>query len=179
MSAYFLQSERIALRAIRKDDIQKLSELMSDREIGILSGEVYPMTEKGFEDLYQSCQETDNRIWFVIEDKETGKIIGETGFLRIFNPWRTCDYSLIIWDREYWNRGYGKETAKLMLEYGFNNLNMHRLAIGVVGFNIRGLKFWESIGFEKEGIQKDGYYCNGQYSDFIMMYLLEDKYRGK
>jgi len=35
----------------------------------------------------------------------------------------------------------------------------------------------ESIGFKKEGIQREGYFHNGKYSDFIMMSLLEDEYR--
>lgn len=83
----------------------------------------------------------------------------------------------MIWNRKYWNKGYGKETAKLMLEYGFNSLNIHRMAIGVVGFNERGLRFWKSIGFKEEGKQKDGYFHNGEYSDFVMMYLLEEEYR--
>lgn len=175
--SYFMEGERIKLRSVQKDDLKELAELMSDREIGVLSGEVYPMTEKEMGDFYDRCQKTDDRIWFVIIDKKTNSIIGETGFLRIFMPWRTTDYSLMIWNRKYWNKGYGKETAKLMLEYGFNSLNIHRMAIGVVGFNERGLRFWKSIGFKEEGKQKDGYFHNGEYSDFVMMYLLEEEYR--
>lgn len=177
MKGYFIEGERIRLRPLKKEDLPRLEQLMSDREIGILSGEVYPSTEKEMEEAYQRCQQTDSRVWFVIEDKGTGKIIGETGFLRIFPAWRTSDYSLVIWDRGFWGAGYGKETARLMFEYGFDQLNFHRLAIGVVGFNDRGMKFWKSIGFKEEGIQKDGYFCHGKYSDFVMMYLLEDDYR--
>jgi diamine N-acetyltransferase len=44
--SYFMESERIRLRPVQKDDLKELDELMSDREIGVLSGEVYPMTEK-------------------------------------------------------------------------------------------------------------------------------------
>lgn len=173
----FLQSERIELRTIQKSDLPVLATLMNDREIGLLSGEVHPMTEKEQEDFYERCQKTDDRIWFLIVDKATNKIIGETGFLRIFMPWRISDYSLVIWDRDYWGAGYGKETASLMLDYGFNYLNFNRLAIGVVGFNERGLKFWNSIGFKEEGKQIDGYFCQGVYSDFIMMYLLQKDYQ--
>ena len=172
----FLQSERIALRPIQRADIPALMALMSDREIGLLSGEVHPLTEKGFEDFYERCQKTEDRIWFLIVDKQTDKIIGETGFLRIFMPWRTSDFSLVIWDRAYWDAGYGQETAKLMLDYGFKHLNFNRLAIGVVGFNERGLKFWNRIGFKEEGRQIEGYFCNGVYSDFVMMYLLQKDY---
>lgn len=173
----FIKGKRVILRTMRKDDIEELSALMADREIGGLIGEVYPVTEKHMEEFYDKCQKTDERIWFLITDAETGKIIGETGFLRIYTPWRTADYSLVIFDRAFWNKGYGKETAALMLDYGFNSLNFHRLAIGVVGFNETALKFWKSIGFKEEGRQVDGYFHNGRYHDFIMMYLLESGYR--
>ena len=38
--SYFMESKRIKLRPVQKDDLKKLAELMSDREIGVLSGEV-------------------------------------------------------------------------------------------------------------------------------------------
>jgi RimJ/RimL family protein N-acetyltransferase len=173
----FLKGNRIVLRTLRREDLKELASLMADREIGELTGEVYPLTEKEMDGFYEKCQKTDDRIWFLIIDAETDKIIGETGFLRIFTPWRTADYSLMIYDRAYWNKGFGKEAAALMLDYGFNALNFHRLAIGVVGFNGPALKFWKSIGFNEEGRQKDGYFCRGKYHDFIMMSLLESDYR--
>lgn len=175
--SHFLESARLLLRPVQREDLKSLAELMSDREIRLLTGEVYPVTEKGMEEFYERCQKTEDRIWFVIVDKETGKIIGETGFLRMFMPWRATDFSLVIWNREFWSKGYGKEVAALMLEYGFNSLNIHRMAIGVVGFNQNALKFWKSIGFIEEGRQKDSYFVNGAYSDFVMMYMLEDDYR--
>jgi RimJ/RimL family protein N-acetyltransferase len=173
----FLEGNRIYLRPVGKEDLKILSEWINDKEIRSITGEVYPMTEKRLEEFYEKTQKTENIIWLVIVDKEKDLVIGETGFLRIFNPWRTADFSIIIGKKEYWEKGIGKEVANLMLEYGFNNLNFHRLAIGVVGFNEIGLKFWESIGFKKEGIQREGYFHNGKYSDFVMMSLLEEEYR--
>ncbi len=173
--AGFLQGNRIELRTIRKSDLEELALLMCDREISELTGSVFPDTEQEFEEFYERCQKTDSRIWFIIIDKATNKIIGETGFLRIFMPWRTSDYSLVIWDRNYWNKGYGKEVVALMFDYAFNTLNLNRLAIGVVGFNQNALKFWSSVGFQEEGKQIDGYFCRGQYSDFIMMAKLHNK----
>lgn len=175
--SYFMESERLQLRTLQKADLPQLAELMSDREIGMLSGEVHPLTEQGLDEMYEGCQKTDERIWFVIVEKATGKIIGETGFLRIFMPWRCADYSLMIWDRAYWGQGYGKEAAGLMLRYGFDTLNFHRLAIGVLGLNERALKFWRNLGFKEEGRQEDGFFGGGRYSDFIMLRLLEDEFR--
>ena len=173
----FLKGKRIILRPIQRSDLKELSLLMSDREIGELTGEVYPMTEKEMDEFYERCQKIEDRVWFLIIDKENNKIIGETGFLRLFMPWRTTDYFLMIWDRAYWHKGYGKETAELMFNYAFNSLNLNRLAIGVVSFNKNALKFWNSVGFKEEGKQKEGYFCRGKYHDFIMMSLLEKDYR--
>jgi len=175
----FLEGSRVYLRPVEKDDLRTFSEWVNDGEIRALIGEVYLMTERGLEEFYEKAQRTEDTIWFVIVDKEKDLVIGETGFLRIFYPWRTADFSIIIGKKEYWRKGIGKEVAGLMLEYGFNSLNFHRLSIGVVGFNERALMFWESIGFRKEGVQRDGYLHNGKHSDFIMMSLLEDEYRNK
>ena len=74
-------------------------------------------------------------------------------------------------------KAYGNEVMELLLDYGFGYLNFHRVAIGVVGTNERALRFYERIGFKREGIQRDGYYYAHEYQDFVMMSLLEDEYR--
>jgi diamine N-acetyltransferase len=175
----FLGNKRLLLRSLCKNDLSQIIDNFSNREIQLLTGEVYPSTEMEIEEFYKKCQKTDDRIWLIIVDKESNKIIGETGYLRIFSPWRTADYSLIIWDKNYWHKGYGTEVAELMLEYGFNYLNLHRIAIGVLENNQNAIKFWKSIGFKEEGRQIDGYFGEGKYSDFIMMCILENDYREK
>jgi hypothetical protein len=64
------------------------------------------------------------------------------------------------------------EVAKLMLDYAFEHQNFHRVAIGVVGFNTKALNFYKPIGFQREGVQRDGYYYEHRYHDFVMMSLL-------
>lgn len=63
-----------------------------------------------------------------------------------------------------------------MLDYAFGYLNFHRIAIGVVGFNESALRFYEKVGFKREGIQRDGYFYNHQYHDFVMMSLLDTEF---
>ena len=71
------------------------------------------------------------------------------------------------------------EVAQLMLDYAFGHQNFHRVAIGVVGFNTAALNFYERIGFQREGVQRDGYYYEHRYHDFVMMCMLEDEFREK
>jgi len=173
----FLEGKKVRLRSLMKEDLPRLQRLMGDRETREMAGEVYLVTEKGMQEFYDKFQETSNRIWLIIEDRETQKIIGETGFLRIFFPWKTADYSLILWDRSYRGKGYGREAAELMPDYGFNTINLHRVAIGVVVWNEGGIGFWKNIGFREEGRQIDGFLSGGKFADFVMLSLLEDDYR--
>jgi diamine N-acetyltransferase len=173
----FFETNRTIIRPFQREDIPKLYELMMNKEICDLTGETYPITEIGVTEFYDKCQKTEDRIWFLVFEKETNELIGETGLLRIYSPWRTSDLSLVIWNKKYWSKGFGKEIIKPIMDYAYNDLNLHRLAIGVVGNNERALKFWKSIGFIEEGRQVEGYFKNGIFSDFVMMYQLENEYR--
>jgi diamine N-acetyltransferase len=173
----FMIGQRIYLRPIEKDDLPSIRTWSNDPEIRKLTGEVTPTSMAGAESFHERVINDQNRIWFVIALKENDRIIGETGLLRIFYPWRTTDLSIILGDKFSWGKGYGREAVLLMLDYAFGYLGLHRVAIGVVGFNERALRFYEKIGFRREGIQRDGYYYNHEFSDFVMMSILEDEYR--
>jgi diamine N-acetyltransferase len=95
----------------------------------------------------------------------------------MFPAWRTTDLSLILGDKDVWGQGYGSEAILLLLDYAFGYLNFHRVSVGVVGFNRRALQFYEKIGFRQEGVQRDGYYYDHEYHDFVMMSILEDEFR--
>ena len=53
---------------------------------------------------------------------------------------------------------------------------MNRVSIGVVGLNTEALEFYKKMGFRQEGIMEQGYYYNGEYSDFIMMRMLRSEW---
>jgi len=65
------------------------------------------------------------------------------------------------------------------MEFAFGALAMHRISIGVIGFNHKALEFYDKLGFQREGIQRDGYFYNHKFSDFILLSILEDEFRAK
>ncbi|MDO9128594.1 MAG: GNAT family protein [Anaerolineales bacterium] len=176
-SPMFLVGERLYLRPIERDDLPVLHAWFNDPELRGLTGEVMPTNRNGMEAFLERVSSDQSRIWFVIVLKDGDRVIGEAGILRMFHPWRTTDLSLIIGDKSAWGQGYGTEATHLLLDYAFGYLNFHRVAIGVVGSNAQALRFYEKVGFKREGIQRDGYYYNHHYEDFVMMSLLEDEYR--
>jgi diamine N-acetyltransferase len=173
----FLLGERLYLRPLEKEDLPLIRQWANDPEMRGLIGEVLPMSVAAAEEFYERGRTDKEQVWFVIVLREGDRVIGEAGLLRMFPAWRTTDMSIIIGDKEAWGKGYGLEVARLMLDFAFGAMNMHRVAVGVVGFNERALRFWEKAGFRREGVERDGYFHNHAYHDFVMMSILEEEYR--
>ncbi|MFP4343435.1 MAG: GNAT family N-acetyltransferase [Anaerolineales bacterium] len=173
----FLVGERIYLRPLERADLAHIRRWSNDPEIRRLTGEVHPMTEGDAEAFYEKVQQEESRVWFIIALQEDDRPVGECGLLRLFPAWRTTDLSIILGERDAWGRGYGTEAIRLLLDYAFGALNLHRVAIGVVGFNERALRFYEKVGFRREGVQRDGYFYDHAYHDFVMMSILEAEFR--
>lgn len=172
-----LVGERISLRPFGRDDLAYVQKWSEDAEMRRLIGEVAPLSQAEAEKFYEEIRRDKDRVWFVIVLKEGNRVIGEAGLLRIFRPWRATDMSIIIGEKDMWGKGYGTEAGHVLLDYAFNRLGLHRVSIGVVGLNKRALRFWKGLGFKKEGIQRDGYFCDGTYSHFVMMSIIENEYK--
>ena len=173
----FLVGECVYLRPLEASDLPTIQKWANDPEIRALTGEVKPMSSAEAKAFYDRVQSDEHRVWFIVALKENDRAIGEAGLLRLFPAWRTTDLSIILGERDAWGKGYGTEAIRLLLDYAFGYLNFHRVAVGVVGFNEKALRFYEKVGFRREGIQRDGYYFGHKYYDFVMMSILEDEYR--
>lgn len=173
----FLIGPRVYLRPLGREDLTLVQKWANDPEIRRLTGQVPPMSQAAAEEFYDKVRSDPDRVWFIIVLRETNQPVGEAGLLRMFYPWRTTDLSLIIGEKDAWGQGYGREAILLLLDHAFGALNFHRVSLGVVGFNRRALGFYESIGFKQEGIQREGYFSDHEYHDFVMMSILEDEYR--
>jgi diamine N-acetyltransferase len=173
----FLDGERIYLRPLEPEDLDHIRRWANDPEVRRLTGEVRPMSRADADAFYERVKEDQDRVWFVVVLKDGDVPIGEAGLLRMFPAWRTTDLSIVLGEKKYWGQGFGSEAIRLLLDYAFGCLSFHRVAIGVVGFNERAIHFYEKIGFKQEGLQRDGYFYDHRYYDFVMMSILEDEFR--
>ena len=172
-----LVSRRVILRPFSKDDLKFVQKWSNDTEIRKLTGEVAPIDDAEAERFFESLRVDKNRLWFAVILKSGNRVVGEVGLLRMFKPWRCTDMSVVIGEKDAWGKGYGTEAGRLLLDYAFEHLGFHRVSIGVVAFNKRALRFWRGLGFKKEVVQRDGYYCDDKFGDFVMMSILENEYK--
>ena len=85
----------------------------------------------------------------------------------------------MIGDKDEWSKGYGTEAARLIIGYGFNTLNLHRIYLRVFAYNKRGQRAYEKLGFVKEGVAREDHFFDGQYYDATTMSILENEWRNK
>lgn len=131
-------------------------------------------TLEGEKEWLKRCQ---NQYNFAIVLKENDKLIGNVSFGDVDLIHRNAMLQIFIGDEENRGQGYGKEAIKLLLEYGFNNLNLNNIMLNVYSFNKRAIKLYESLGFKKFGTRHKSHYFKGQFYDEIQMEILKDEYR--
>jgi len=171
-----LIGERVFLRPFEKRDLTLSQRWLSDSELIRLIGEVAPWSRTDIKKWYKDLLADKDQVWFAIASKKGNRVIGEAGLLRMDRPRRSTDMTIIIGEKDARGKGYGKEVGRLLLSYAFESLKFHRVSVGVVGFNKDALRFWESLGFKKEGVERDAYFYDDKYSDCIMMSILENEY---
>lgn len=171
-----IRGDRIILREQRVEDAAFFAHWFNQPRVMFQCAFTEPTDEAHERDMITKNHRTDDSVWYTITDLN-GNIIGETGLLRMWPAWRCTDLSIIIPDPQMQRRGFGTEAIRMMLDLAFHEYGMNRVAIGVVGLNENALAFYRRIGFRQEGIEEQGYYYNGEYSDFVMMRILRSEWK--
>ncbi|MCL2003899.1 MAG: GNAT family N-acetyltransferase [Oscillospiraceae bacterium] len=170
-----IYGENVVLRPLCEEDAEFFAHWYSAPEIMFECGFYEPTTPEAERKRIRRPEGADED-WYAVTDKKTGRLLGETGLLRMWRHWRCTDMSMMIPNPDDQGKGYGAEAGRLMLERAFRHYNMNRVSVGVVKLNVPAVKYWERLGFKEEGIQEQGYLHNGEFSDFIMMRILKSEY---
>jgi RimJ/RimL family protein N-acetyltransferase len=173
----FIIGNRVTLRRIERDDLPHVRRWLDDPELRRQIGARAPMSESEAEEWFERISADPARAWYVIVSDDDERVIGEAGLLRMDPAWRTTDMTVIVGEPDARGKGYGTEAGELLLDFAFQYMGFHRVAIGVVGFHEEALRFWERLGFRREGVQREGYLLDGEFHDFVMMSILEGDWR--
>ena len=66
---------------------------------------------------------------------------------------------------------------KLILDYCFNRLRMHKATLYTADYNKVAINLYKKFGFKKEGILKEHLLKSGKYYDLYVMSLFERNYK--
>ena len=128
---------------------------------------LWPLTLEDIKKWFEPPVErhTKDFVVFTIYHKVEKRPIGNIGFGRIRWVDRSAIISGVIGEVDHWGRGIIVEAAKLLIEYGFRELNLHKINAELLTPDKRSLRVAEKLNFKKEAILKEQMYVDGQYQD--------------
>lgn len=176
----FLLGERVYARPIEQEDIDLFyKKALWDPEGRRLTGTQTFFSRKGVQDWFEKFSLDQGRIDLLICLRETDEAIGEMAMLDIDHLNQNAIVRISIFNQAYWGNGYGTEALKLLVKYGFNNLNLNRIGLDVFAYNDRALKSYKKIGFQEEGRVREALFYDGAFHDSIIMGILRSEFQAR
>lgn len=169
----FLKGKLASLRTVEEEDLEFMTENINHPDVRSSLRSHLPVNKiqerKFLEDISENTDELHLLIWDV-NDR-----IGITSLFDIDHRLAKAEIGLWIIP-DFWKKGYGTEASKLMVEYGFKELNLHKVIARTLEDNDASQKIWEKLGFEKEGVSRDEAFIDGKYIDMIRYSILENEW---
>src|SRR6187401_430214 len=167
-----LKGDKCILRPMSRNYLERYQEYLNDVELLLLSSDEAPMPMEMERLARQFDQFIENPrgdvLWFAIE-VQGGKFIGQCLLHHIDQASRTCELGITIGDRDFMNRGYGRDVVKLLTKYAFRLLNLRKVWLTTNGSNIRAQKAFAACGFIEEGRLRNHIWLDGRYDDLVYM----------
>ena len=174
-----LVGSKCYLSPCQMEDAEKWVEWFNNPEVSLLLGdEAYrPYSlEKAREDLAGIIR--DQSHIFTIVTLDGDQPIGRGLLFAIDHIDRRAMLGIAIGEKEYWGQGYGTEATRLLVDYGFNLLNLNNIMLGVFAFNQRAIAFYKKVGFKEIGWRRQARIIGGQKYDVLLMDILAEEFQG-
>lgn len=97
------------------------------------------------------------------------------GFVALFNinyRHQSAMMAIGIGEQEYRGKGYGNEALRLLLAYGFRELNLYRIGLNVFSYNLDAIRAYERVGFVHEGTRRQSLLRDGIRYDELQYGIL-------
>ena len=117
-----------------------------------------------------------DNIYLEIHHIKDNKPIGIVGLLDVDWLNRNANISVNIGESEYWGKGIAGEALKLLFNYAFEDLNLHKLVAGIYTPNVRSKRVFEKLGLHHEATLKEEVYVDGKYYDSEIFTLYKEEW---
>ena len=171
-----LVGERIYLSPRNTEDVEIFTEWLNDFETTDYIARSCMLFTLEAEKKYLE-ENADAEATFSIIDIKKDKMIGVVGIESINHIKRKGTLGVFIGDKAYRENGYGTEAIRLVLDFGFNYLNLNNIKLDVVEFNKRAIACYKKCGFKEYGRRRQSEFLNGKYYDTVEMDILAEEFK--
>ncbi len=172
-----LKGKRVVLRPIEAPDLPAYVRWMADTDLLAYFGFYRPMNLAQEQAWYDRQNQDPDVINFAVE--LDGHHIGGTGLHLHDHKNQGAEVGLFIGEKDLWNQGLGQDILRTIVDYGFAQLNLHRICLRVFSENTRGIRAYEKVGFVHEGRFREAEWRHGRWHDLLLMSILRQEWEAR
>ena len=173
-----LISDRLRLRELHEEDLEQLTTWWNSPEFMALQGSIV-LPHPGFEaaQLFRNWslnRGTKEGIGLCVTLPDD-TLIGFAALHSYNAPARSAELMLMIGGSNV-AQGYGTEATRMIVDYGFREMGLNRIGLGLWAYNERALRTFSRAGFKEEGRIRQAGFHDGKFHDRVLMGLLASEY---
>jgi RimJ/RimL family protein N-acetyltransferase len=163
----------VKLRAVERSDLAFTRACRNDPLIHVPAlGRRFPITSAGEEAWFDSLGRGSppEEVTMIVAAVDDGRPLGMV-MLRAID-WVNRNAMFGLWvSPDAHGRGIGSASCEQMLAIGFDQLDLHKIALDVLTSNERALSIYRRVGFTEEGRLREQVFVDGEYVDVLRMAL--------
>ncbi|MBS3816844.1 MAG: GNAT family N-acetyltransferase [Candidatus Thermoplasmatota archaeon] len=174
--AVFLESEEVKLKTVEEEDIEWMRDNINDPEIRAYTTGRYPLNLEQERKFFEGhVSEGRDPIHLLIT--RDGDRKGVISFIDMNRDAGNAEIGLWICADEQ-GKSFGTEASRLMTDYGFRELRLHRIYARVFAHNPASGKIWEKLGYREEGVMREHDFIDGDYRNLRIYGILREEWTG-
>lgn len=174
----FLQGERVYLRALAPEDVEgNYPQWLNDQEVCRFNSHGrWPLSKKEALAYVDSVTGSRSSLVMAVVVREGDVHIGNMSLQSINWIDRSAEFAVMMGDKAFWGKGYGKEGAVLLCAHGFSELGLHRVHCGTSEDNLGMQGLAASLGMVQEGRRRQALWKHGEFKDLLEYGVLRDEF---
>lgn len=171
-----LKCDNLCFRTPVLEDAEALMVLKNNEKAAFLLGGIHH--SYSLDDIINWIYFHNNNseeVLLIIEDTATNKIIGHVGLYKIDHIAKKTEFGILIADDDSRGKGYGTKSTKLMIDFAFNELGMHKITAEVLCENTPSIAMFIKCGFSVDGRLRDDVFKNNRYYDVLALSILQSE----
>jgi len=146
----------------------------SDAEVNQFNSHwAFPKSKSEVASFVHNLANDRRQLVFAIYDLVSNRHIGNISLQAIDWQNRNGELAFLLGDKSQWGKGHGQRAGALVIQHGFQVLNLHRLYLGCLSNNLAMQRLAEKLGFKAEGVRKQAVFNQNQYVDVCEYGLLK------
>lgn len=169
--------DEVYLRRPEIKDVDFFYAYRNDWEvISSLGGFSRGYSTKDLQDWLEYHRKQQNEIIWTIAEKCSDNCLGHVGLYNIEHRVRHAEFAIMLGNKKWWGKGLGNQITYHVIDYGFKQLNLHKVYLTVLKSNERAIALYHKLGLTIDGTLRADQYRDGHYQDSLLMSVLENEW---